>query len=463
MSTSLTPKGPRDVALLDQPTADTQAPGEAHADTGVTAFPKTTPQTLVGRAFGDFELLHEIGLGGMGIVFKARQKSLDRIVALKMLLAEHIVDPVRLVRFQAEARIVAGLSHPNIVNVFQVGECEYGRFFAMEYVDGRTLEAVILEKKQIPAPWAVNLLIGVAEAVHYAHCKGVVHRDLKPANIMIDRFRRPIVMDFGIAKCVGKSVALTQPGAIMGTPAYMAPDQAGDNMTQVGPASDVYSMGAILYTLLTGKLPYEGATPLETILKVIDEVLPAPVCCLRPDVPEELEVVCMKCLSKKPGDRFPTAQALVEALRRFRASPPSKKRAGATTGRREPAAATVREELAELLAVVLFVQATRKEIYLDKPSTLIGRAPECSIVLRAADVSKHHCRLLIEADRVMVEDLGSANGTYVNGRPVQRARLRHGDKLHIAEHVMEVRVHRPIAAEASQKIKAKQAGFGLGA
>jgi serine/threonine protein kinase len=440
VSTRPTPEDPRQAARLDQVTSEAQLPTDVHADTGTQSKPSYVPLSLVGRTFGDFELLEEIGRGGMGIVFKARQQSLDRVVALKMLLAEHFLDPVRLARFQAEARTVAGLGHPNIVNIFQVGECEFGRFFAMEHIDGKTLEAVILEKKQAPVAWAVNLLIVVGEAVHYAHGKGVVHRDLKPANIMIDRFRRPIVMDFGIAKCLGKSQSLTQQGAIVGTPAYMAPEQAGDDLSQVGPASDVYSLGAILYRLLTGKLPYDGATPLQTILKVIDAALPPPVRSSRPDVPATLEQVCMKCLSKKPGDRFPTALALVEELRRFRASPTRKKSAGAATLRKEPAAPTVREEPAELLAVVLVVQATGKEIHLHKPVTLVGRAAECSIVLRAADVSKHHCQILLEADQVLVEDLGSANGTCVNGRPVRRVRLRDGDELHIASHAMKVRI-----------------------
>jgi serine/threonine protein kinase len=403
-------------------------------------MPQVAPHTLAGRIFGDFELLEEIGRGGMGIVFKARQLSLHRIVALKMLLVDHFLDPIRLARFQAEARTVAGLSHPNIVNVFQVGECEYGEFFAMEYIDGQTLEAVVLEKKQVPVPWAVNLLMVVGEAVHYAHGKGVVHRDLKPANIMIDRFRRPVVMDFGIAKCLGKSVALTQQGAIMGTPAFMAPELAGEEVSQVGPASDVYSLGAFLYTLLTGKRPYEGRTPLQIILQVIDEALPVPLRSLRLDVPAELELVCIKCLSKKPADRYPSAQALVEVLRRFRAGPPRKKGVESVKMSQEPAAPTLEEEPGGLLTAVLVVQATGQEIHLHKPFTLVGRAPECGIVLRASDVSKHHCYIGLEADQVSVEDLDSANGTYVNGRQVQRARLRHGDELRIAGHAMEVRL-----------------------
>src|SRR5262249_46761463 len=200
-----------------------------------TGAAPAVPRSPLGVSFGDFEVLEEIGRGGMGVVFKARQKSLDRIVALKMLLAEHLTGPGLLERFLAEARTVAGLGHPNIVNVFHVGECEFGHFFAMDFIAGQTLEALIREKPQASVRWAVGLLIVVAEAVHYPHSKGIVHRDLKPANIMIDRFRRPIVMDFGIAKLLGKSSPRTQQGAILGTPAFMAPEQGDDDLAEVGP------------------------------------------------------------------------------------------------------------------------------------------------------------------------------------------------------------------------------------
>jgi serine/threonine protein kinase len=370
---------------------------------------------LVGRTIGDFELLEEIGRGGMGVVFKARQKSLDRIVALKMLLDEHFLDPVQCERFQAEARVVAGIGHPNIVNVFQVGECEYGRFFAMEYIDGQTLRDVLLEKKQTPIPWAVNLLIVVGEAVHHAHGKGVVHRDLNPANIMIDRFRRPIVMDFGIARCPSKSAALTPRGAIVGTPAYMAPEQAGDDMSKVGPASDVYSLGAIFYTLLTGKLPYEAATPLLTVLKVIDEEMPAPVRSLRPDVPAELEQVCMKCLSKKPSDRFATAQALVEALRRFRAAPPRKK--AAAVSRRLVVTAGPDEGLVFTLP--------------ESDTLLIGRSRAAEGRLIDPHVSRVHCQIQVDGDLVQITDFDSAGGTLVNGQLISQQQLKPGDVIQV--------------------------------
>src|SRR5262249_39762507 len=264
-----------------------------------TVFPGPPP-TLVGKTFGDFQLLDEIGRGGMGVVFKARQLSLERAVALKMLLGEHLLDPVRLARFLAEARTIAGLDHPNIVHIHQIGQCEFGHFFAMEHIDGQTLEAVIKEKKQFSLSKAVSLISIVGEAIQFAHSRGVIHRDLKPANIMIDRFRRPVVMDFGIAKYLGKSSSLTQQGTIMGTPAFMAPEQAGDNLGPVGPHTDVYALGAILYMLLTGKPPYEGPTPLSTVLKVIEPTPPAPPRELRADVPGQLERIVLKALAKKP-------------------------------------------------------------------------------------------------------------------------------------------------------------------
>jgi len=425
------PPNPRNTpaARVTGPHAETLAASERPVETDVptAALPALSAAlpTLVGKTFGDFQLLAEIGRGGMGVVFKARQISLERTVALKMLLGEHLLDAARLARFVTEARTIAGLDHPNIVHVYQIGQCEFGHFFAMEFLNGRTLEAVVREKHPVPLAWAAGVMIAVGEAIQHAHGKGVIHRDLKPANIMIDG-RRPVVMDFGIAKYLGKASSLTLQGAIVGTPAFMAPEQAGEDLVPVGPHSDIYSLGAILYLMVTGVPPYDGPTPLSTILKVLEPTPPAPLRDLRPDVPAELERIIMKCLAKRPADRFPSAGALVDELRRFRTVE--------KTTRKAPAASP------SLLHVVLKVETTGKNVRLRKPITLVGRAPECTLLVRASDVSKHHCQILLDTDKVVVEDLQSANGTYVNGKQVKKARLRDGDELRIADHAFGVRI-----------------------
>jgi serine/threonine-protein kinase len=414
-----------------KPDTRTDPPAGAERGTGAadarTADPAGAP-SLAGQHFGDYELLREIGRGGMGVVYKARQKSLERVVAVKMLREEHFRNPAVLTRFLAEARGAAGLTHRNIVTVYQVGECFFGHYYVMEYINGKSL-AALLENGPLPIAATVALLIPVAEAVHYAHSKGIIHRDLKPANIMVDRRRRPVVMDFGIAKFVGRASPLTLQGTILGTPAYMPPEQADEDLSQVGPPSDVYSLGAILYTMLTGRVPYDEGTALRTLLKVLSPDLPPPVRSFRPEVPAALEQVCLQCLSKRPADRFPTAQALAEALRQVRP----------TTGG---------GQISTLLAAhwpsaFLVTVSTGKVVRLRRQDSVIGRASECDIILRAADVSKRHCQIYWEADELLVEDLGSANGTCVNGRPVTRCRLQDGDRLEIAGHAFQVRLPRP--------------------
>jgi serine/threonine protein kinase len=374
------------------------------------------------------ELLEELGRGGMGLVYKARQKSLDRFVAVKLLLAEQLVDPLRVARFQAEARAAASLDHPNIVQIYQVGQCPFGHYFTMEFIAGHSLEYYIA-KKRIPPQTAMNLIIAVGQALHYAHGKGIVHRDLKPANIMMDQGQRPVIMDFGIVKFMGRSSNLTQQGTIMGTPAYMAPEQTGEATEQVGPWSDVYALGAILYTMLAGRVPYDEGPPLRTILKVISPEMPPSPCTLRPDVPEALAEICMKCLSKMPADRYPSAQALVDDLRRFRSGLPLKK-AEDTIAARKPGV-TMR---ATAPTVRLVAVRTGKRIRLTSQRVVVGRSSECTLVLRASDISKRHCLILIEPEEVTVEDLDSANGTFVNGQRIKRAPLHHKDRLRIADH-----------------------------
>jgi serine/threonine protein kinase len=379
--------------------------------------------SLVGEVFGDFELTEELGHGGMGVVYKAIQRSLDRPVALKLLLGQHASNPQLLSRFLAEARAAASLMHPNIISIHQVGECVAGPYFVMEYIDGPSLEKLL--ERTLPIPWTVALLITVAEAVQHAHEKGIIHRDLKPGNIMLHQQKRPIVMDFGIAKVLSKGAGLTQPGAVIGTPAYMPPEQAGDEPARIGPHSDVYSLGAILYVLLTGKVPFDEGTTLQTILRVVSPDPPEPISRHRPGVPPRLEQICMKCLQKDPQKRYPSAHALAEDLMRLRAALASKGSSASLRGS---------------LPTLVLVTPDGRPVRLFNSVTLIGRAPDCDLVVKGSEVSKHHCRILLAPDQAVIEDLDSSNGTLLNGEPVERGRLHDGDELDLGGHVFGVRL-----------------------
>ncbi len=405
----------------DSPTAETASgpmSGAAHS--------------IVGQTFNDLIFLEELGRGGMGVVFKAKQSHLNRLVAVKLLLAEYQLDPVRLARFQAEARAAASLNHTNIVQVYGVGQCPVGHYFTMEYINGQTLEAV-LRQRLMSINTAVALMTLTAQAVHYAHTKGIVHRDLKPANILVDQDRRPVVTDFGIAKIVGKA-SFTKEGVLIGTPAFMSPEQAGESLEGVGPCSDVYALGAILYNMLSGKLPFDERTPLQTVLKVISPEMPRPLRDVRPEVPEELDHICMKCLRKQPTKRYETAEKLALALRRFRAGVRQAK-PGASALRKPRAAAPP-----QVPSVMLTAAATGEKIKAAANVTTVGRNSECGIVLLASDVSKRHCQIMIGPNHAMVEDLESANGTFVNDRPIKRSRLKDGDRLRVADHEFLVRL-----------------------
>jgi serine/threonine protein kinase len=381
-----------------------------------------------GAHLPDLELLGELDRGGMGVVYKARQKSLDRLVAVKMLLHEFCKNQVALARFHSEARTAANLKHPNIVGIHQVGESAMGPFFVMEYIEGQTLEQTLKRReagKPVPVASAVTLMIPVAEAVAYGHSVGVIHRDLKPANIMIDEFKRPIVMDFGIAKVAGGQKNLTGQGVVMGTPAYMPPEQVDNDVGTVGPYSDVYALGAILYRLLTGKLVFEAETPLRTILMVMSPEMPRAVRKLRSDVPVELEQICMKCLNKNPAERFAHAGGLAHELRAVRSQP------------RQSLSGT---HLA-LLHCSLISTETGKAFNLKGGVNVIGRSAECEIVLKSPEVSKRHCQILVREDEVAVEDLGSINGTILNGQAIRRGVLKDGDVLDIGDRRLTFRLH----------------------
>jgi tetratricopeptide (TPR) repeat protein/tRNA A-37 threonylcarbamoyl transferase component Bud32 len=313
-------------ATLDYPTGQppvsgpTLTPGEgAPAAPEDGAFELTSgadrPAAGVEAVVAGYEILSELGRGGMGVVYKARQVSLKRIVALKMVLAGGHAGAQQLARFYTEAEAVAQLQHPNIVQIFEVGEHEGLPFFSLEFVDGGSLAQKIAGKPQPPREAAETVQL-LALAMAMAHQAGVIHRDLKPANVLLTDDGLPKITDFGLAKRLEGDSAQTKSGTLMGTPSYMAPEQARGDTHQIGPLADLYALGAILYELLTGRPPFVGTTLLETLEQVRSQE-PVPPRRLQPKVPRDLETVCLKCLQKEPGQRYANCEDLADDLRRF--------------------------------------------------------------------------------------------------------------------------------------------------
>jgi serine/threonine-protein kinase len=282
-------------------------------------------QTLP-RTFDGYDLLAEIGRGAMGVVYKAYDPRLRRHVALKVLLRGEHASGADLARFRSEAQAAAGLSHPNIVPVYQVGECDGWAYFCMQYVEGTTL-AARANLGPLPGREAAGLVELIARAVAFAHQSGILHRDLKPSNVLLDTQGRPLVTDFGLAKrthggpAASTTGSLTASGVIVGTPSYMAPEQASGMSGAVGPASDVYSLGAILYELLTGRPPFQAASAVDVLLLVRSEEAVRPRL-LNPGIDPDLELICLKCLEKQPQHRYATATALADDLGAYQRGEP---------------------------------------------------------------------------------------------------------------------------------------------
>jgi serine/threonine-protein kinase len=285
------------------PTADQPGP-----HVGSDAFP---PSLAV---FGDYERLELAGRGGMGVVYRAWHRRLNRVEAVKLIRAGQLAGPEALARFRLEAATTAALDHPNIVPLYGAAEVEGQPYLAMRWVDGGSLSAQSTGLRQSPRRSAV-LVAKVARAVHYAHQRGILHRDLKPANILLDPAGEPQITDFGVAKRLDADPGLTQTGVLAGTPEYMAPEQARGEKT-LTVAADVYGLGAVLYALLTGRPPFGGSARVDVLRQVVSAPPTAPRA-LNPEIDADLEAVCLKCLEKEPQHRYPSAEALAEDLSRY--------------------------------------------------------------------------------------------------------------------------------------------------
>jgi tRNA A-37 threonylcarbamoyl transferase component Bud32 len=288
-----------------------------HAD--ATTLPPTGQAFSAGAldrlVLPGYEVLDILGRGGMAVVYKARQQSLRRLVAIKVVLAGQHASPEEITRFRIEVETVARLRHPNIVQIYEVGQHDGCPYCSLEFVEGGNLSQR-LNGNPLPTEQAAQITEALARGMHAAHQRGIIHRDLKPSNVLLTADGQPKITDFGLAKWMDTDLGQTRTGAVMGTPSYMAPEQADGRSKEVGPAADVYGLGAILYELLTGRPPFQAETPLDTLLKVVSEE-PVPPRRLRPHLPQDLQTICLKCLEKDPRRRYPSAEALADDLSRY--------------------------------------------------------------------------------------------------------------------------------------------------
>ncbi len=391
------------VAPATEPLAGTLPPTEAVSENATLAQPAHAnpvaeqPPGFAGASssaippprIAGYEILGELGRGGMGVVYKARHLGLKRLVALKMILAGAHAGSSELARFRSEAEAVARLQHPHIVQIFDIGEHEGLAYFSLEFVEGGNLAGRCHGAPQPPRQ-AAQLVETLARAVHAAHRHGIVHRDLKPANILLTSDGIPKITDFGLAKQLNSHDCQTQSGAVLGTPSYMAPEQAQGKAREVGPAADVYALGAILYDLLTGRPPFQAATVWETITQVTS-LEPTPPSRLQGQVPGRLEAICLKCLQKDPQKRYTSAESLADDLRQFQddktieiAPPPT--RPVRKNWRRWTLAAAGAAALAGLMLTVWLLTQTRTNdvptngASAGTPTALTGEKPAAAVL-----------------------------------------------------------------------------------
>lgn len=408
------------------------------ASVGSMGEPKTGQRdgepvaTRTARSFGDYELLEEIARGGMGVVYKARQIQANRVVALKMILAGQFAASPYIERFQAEAEAAANLDHPNIVPIYDVGQHDGQHYFSMGYVDGQSLAQRIADGP-LDCRDAAELLVPVADAVQYAHERGIIHRDLKPANVLLRRspesrdqspeqedthrpgsssgYRHltldsyPMVTDFGLAKRLEAADGLTASGDIIGTPSYMPPEQASGQAAQIGPAADVYSLGAILYCLVSGHPPFQAASVLDTLDQVVQRE-PVPLRHLNAAVDRDIDTITLKCLQKDPARRYGSAAELADELRRYLAGEPIHARPVGAVERtwrwckRKPVVAGLAATAALLAVVVVSLLAVgyRRETVLRRDAELARTQAEEN----AREADKHTLLAMDTLDRKSV-------------------------------------------------------------
>src|SRR5262249_20061322 len=350
----------------------------------------------------DYELIQELARGGMGVVYQARQISLNRMVALKVLLAGYFADTAAMRRFRHEAEAAASLNHPNIVAIYEVAEHEGTPYFSMELIEGDSL-AALTRDGPLPVHRAARLVKTIAEAVQFAHERGLLHRDLKPSNVLIDAADAPHITDFGLAKRLEGEADLTVTGQVLGTPNYMAPEQADTQCGRTSPATDVYSLGAVLYQLLTGCPPFMAETLTQT-LRLVIEGEPAPPRLLNPIVPRDLETICTKCLEKDPQLRYSSARELADELDRFLSDEPIRARPMGATARmlrwcrRKPALAlSIGMAAALLLVVAIGSPIALVRIERERSLAEVARRQEASLRARAEQAERQSQQQLYAA------------------------------------------------------------------